>query len=412
MDGRVNVEKKHVFRPDFLLKIWEGEPCAVSENGNIHLPIKRTQALALSRFDGRRSDEEAEAVWNRLFFDDRHDADTEGKQIPMPTAFQAASARLNLLLPVTISEKYLGRCIRKTERSVEEILRSAKEPAGRCTVPESIVWRYTDRCRRRCPYCYEKEYLGQLPELLSSEQKINLVKKLFDCGIKHVHLTGGDPFAEKDIYEVIFELLDCNIEVSVLTKEQIDIKQINGWRTDKLHLGISVDSSDPVKAGLLCGDDAYFQTVAENMDCLKGAGVRFFIAYTLNRLNLNDIEKDADWFLKQGAEHVEITEYQSRGIPEVDRRMAIDRREWEKVRELENSRIHFAHGGSVNCSSGTRSMTIDADGTVIICDVQPAEKRFASLIEHSLTEIWNGEAYVRYCTERGGKCFRSGKTSC
>ncbi|MBS1587200.1 MAG: GTP 3',8-cyclase MoaA [Bacteroidetes bacterium] len=59
----------------------------------------------------------------------------------------------------------------------------------------------TDRCNLRCAYCMPEEGLKwlQRSELLSYEEMLRLCRILVKEGIEKIRITGGEPFARKDI---------------------------------------------------------------------------------------------------------------------------------------------------------------------------------------------------------------------
>ncbi|MBL6445294.1 GTP 3',8-cyclase MoaA [Fulvivirga sp. 29W222] len=95
----------------------------------------------------------------------------------------------------------------------------------------------TDRCNLRCFYCMPEEGIKFLPkkELLSYEEMERLVRVTCEMGIKKVRITGGEPFARKDMIfflerlRKIPTLEELHITTNgVLTKAYIDkLKEIN-----------------------------------------------------------------------------------------------------------------------------------------------------------------------------------------
>lgn len=393
MDKRNNAAVKHVFRSDFLLEVWNGKLYAISEKSGLRLPISKVQALALALFDGIRTDDEVEKIWSRIFC---------GKG---SSAVETASLRWNLLLPVDCDMFHSERKTYRPEQ-LSTILKYSAEDVGRPMIPENFIWRFTDQCRFECSYCYEKDYLRKLRKPLILKEKMAVVDKLFTSGVRHVHLTGGDPFCEDDLYPVLAKLLSRNLQVSVLTKSQINVDALRTMETKQLSLGLSIDSADPVKAEKLTGKKGFLQEVENTMRQLKIGGIKFFAAYTLNQMNYCRFERDVRWLLDQGAGKVEVTRYQKTGRKQADHDLFITDSMWKEVRKKNVMGIHFLDDEPSLCHSGTQSMTIDADGTVIFCDVFPDAGRFGNIQQSSLSELWNQYSYNCFCRERGGRCYR------
>ncbi|MEQ8926643.1 MAG: GTP 3',8-cyclase MoaA [Fulvivirga sp.] len=66
----------------------------------------------------------------------------------------------------------------------------------------------TDRCNLRCFYCMPAEGINYAPrkDLLSYEEIIRLAKILADNGVTKIRITGGEPFARKDLVHCLRSL--------------------------------------------------------------------------------------------------------------------------------------------------------------------------------------------------------------
>ena len=58
--------------------------------------------------------------------------------------------------------------------------------------PFYVTWNLTNRCNLRCRYCSNESDYNSYTEL-TKEEKLSLVDKLADIGVKHLFLLGGEP---------------------------------------------------------------------------------------------------------------------------------------------------------------------------------------------------------------------------
>ena len=63
---------------------------------------------------------------------------------------------------------------------------------------ESVFWSITGKCNFRCRHCYVDAPDGKLGEV-STEQALDLIDQMNECGILSVELTGGEVFVRKDL---------------------------------------------------------------------------------------------------------------------------------------------------------------------------------------------------------------------
>lgn len=85
---------------------------------------------------------------------------------------------------------------------------------------QSVFWSVTGRCNFRCRHCYMDAPDGQLGEL-STQQALDLIDQMADCGVLRVDLTGGEPFVRRDIWQLIDRILFHHMTISMV--------YTNGW---------------------------------------------------------------------------------------------------------------------------------------------------------------------------------------
>ena len=65
-----------------------------------------------------------------------------------------------------------------------------------------IFWSVTGKCNFRCRHCFMDAPEGALGEL-STEEALNLIDQMADCGVLRVDLTGGELFVRRDLWELV-----------------------------------------------------------------------------------------------------------------------------------------------------------------------------------------------------------------
>lgn len=83
-----------------------------------------------------------------------------------------------------------------------------------------VFWSVTGRCNFRCRHCFMDAPDAALGEL-STEEALDLINQMAECGVLQVDITGGEPLIRKDIWQ----LIDC------ICSHQITIGSFhtNGW---------------------------------------------------------------------------------------------------------------------------------------------------------------------------------------
>ena len=85
---------------------------------------------------------------------------------------------------------------------------------------QSILWSVTGKCNFRCRHCYVEGPYGGLGEL-STQEALDLIDQMAECGVLRVEITGGEPFLRHDFWHLIDRL--CAHQIVV------DQVYTNGW---------------------------------------------------------------------------------------------------------------------------------------------------------------------------------------
>ena len=85
---------------------------------------------------------------------------------------------------------------------------------------QNIFWSITGRCNYRCRHCYMDAPEGALGEL-STEQALDLIDQMAECGVLRVDLTGGEPFVRRDFWHLVDRILAHKMTIGMV--------YTNGW---------------------------------------------------------------------------------------------------------------------------------------------------------------------------------------
>lgn len=130
----------------------------------------------------------------------------------------------------------------------------------------------TDRCNLRCFYCMPQEGISYADRraLLSFEEMERLVQISAGLGIKKLRITGGEPFARRNIIAFLQSVKSIsgieNISITtngVLTQHHIQELKDIGIRD----VNLSLDTMDPLKYKVITRRDE-FDAIKETFDSL------------------------------------------------------------------------------------------------------------------------------------------------
>ena len=84
----------------------------------------------------------------------------------------------------------------------------------------TILWSITGRCNYRCRHCFMDAPNAASGEL-STDEMLDLIDQMAECGVLRVDLTGGEPLVRKDFWQLIDYMVLHRIAVSTV--------YTNGW---------------------------------------------------------------------------------------------------------------------------------------------------------------------------------------
>jgi pyrroloquinoline quinone biosynthesis protein E len=108
-------------------------------------------------------------------------------------------------------------------------------PAAVPFKPFSLIAEVTHRCPLHCLYCSNPIELQRADEELSTEDWKRVFHEAAELGMLHVHLTGGEPLARKDLPELIAA---AHLQLSFQDIDEASANHIAGTRSHALKLAL------------------------------------------------------------------------------------------------------------------------------------------------------------------------------
>ncbi|MDP2750026.1 MAG: radical SAM protein [Nanoarchaeota archaeon] len=149
-------------------------------------------------------------------------------------------------------------------------------------------WSLTSLCNLSCMHCYNDSGKKKGYEL-STDEALQIVKKLSDSNVQAVNFGGGECAIRPDFLTICEALAENKIEVSYTT---------NGTTFDRIknHLnlfhdiGVSIDFSDAKIHDFFRGNEGTFEKAIKTIDHLVEYGMDTEIVTCLNRQNASEKE--------------------------------------------------------------------------------------------------------------------------
>jgi radical SAM protein with 4Fe4S-binding SPASM domain len=296
--------------------------------------------------------------------------------------------------------------------------------------PEYAVWEITLRCDLACRHCGSRAGRARADEL-STEEALDLVAQMAELGVKETTIIGGEAYLRDDWHVIARALTDAGIGCTMttggrnLSAERVRMAKDAGIESVSVSIDGLEQTHDHLRA--LVGSHA---AALRALDELQAAGIPRSVNTQMCGINLREIEALLDpiaareihsWQIQitvamgRAADHPELLlqPWQMLELMPLAARLARETRRrgiilwpgsnvgyfgpYEALLRGDHPDCH-----QTGCDAGKRALGIEANGDIKGCPSLPSSEYVGGNIrEHSLRDIWERGAALRFNRERG-----------
>lgn len=165
-------------------------------------------------------------------------------------------------------------------------------------------------CNFSCSYCYQDEY--GVDDAIPSNELIDAffkyIQTTFSDRKKYITIFGGEPLLnsirQKEMFQKFIERSNLyNLDIAIVTngyhlKEYIDILKVASIREVQVTLDGTRDAHDSRR--MLKGKGKTFDKIVEGIDCAIENNIPINLRMVLDKDNINELPKLADFAIKRG----------------------------------------------------------------------------------------------------------------
>ena len=283
--------------------------------------------------------------------------------------------------------------------------------------PLSLIAEVTHRCPLHCLYCSNPLELKRHEEELSAADWKRVCAQAAELGVLHLHLTGGEPLARRDLPELIRAGRDAGLYVNMITsgiglgQERMAALIDAGLE----HVQLSFQDLEEAAANHIAGTRAHAHKLAL-LPILKKFPVALTINLVVHRLNLDRLDAFIAMAEQFEPDRLEIAHVQYYGWALKNRGLLMPTEEQvqqslgviENARQRLKGRIHIEavvpdyYGRFPKACMGgwgRQVMLIDPTGQALPCHAAAVipGMRFDNVRDRDLSWIWrHSEAFERF----------------
>lgn len=170
-------------------------------------------------------------------------------------------------------------------------------------IPRLIAWETTRRCPLNCRHCRAAAMDKQYPGELSTEDSFRLLDNIASFSKPIIILTGGEPMARDDIYEIAeygtslglrMVMAPCGILMNEKNVQQMIDSGIQ-------RISLSIDGAEKQTHDSFRQVDGAFDSVMNAARLAREAGLEFQVNTTVTKLNYKSLDKILDLSMDIGA---------------------------------------------------------------------------------------------------------------
>jgi len=172
--------------------------------------------------------------------------------------------------------------------------------------PFFIVWNFTNACNLKCIHCYQNA--GKpLPNELTLEEKLRVVKELDEVGVPAIALSGGEPTVHRDFWPVLAEISRRGFYPAIATNGTTFANLEFAERAKKLglrYVEISIDAADPAVHDKFRGVPGVWSKAVQGLRNAVKLGFSAALAFTVTKYNIHEVDKILDLAQEIGVKRV------------------------------------------------------------------------------------------------------------
>lgn len=303
--------------------------------------------------------------------------------------------------------------------------------------PEHVSLILTKLCNFACIHCYNDSG-HRHPNELRPDEKVDLVHYLGRWGVPNLILSGGEPTLDP----VLANILACagryRMAVKITTNAWIIPNALlEAVAADTVQqVNVSLDASNPARHDQFRAKTGSFHRVIEGMAQLKRVGVRKLVVNSsISSGQVGDMEALARLSLEHGAAQISFKAVLQSGRKEASAQSSALNDNEKAQFQKERDRLKLAFGSQlsvegglitdevpdellddVTCNAATTAMMIDADGSMMPCEIVAPFVTPPNIRSCAPARAWAGSGLFNHFrqlkVEYAGGCGTKGCPGC
>ncbi len=201
---------------------------------------------------------------------------------------------------------------------MEELCRDSLDPMSERPKVYSVAIEVTAHCQQKCAYCYNawREDNGAGMEAGSAKKLLARVDKLLSAiDVDHVTITGGEPFARRDLFELLDLVKAKGVGIQIISNgglvDDALAERLAPYRVS--YVQVTLDGPTAELHDEHVGGEGHFDRTIRGIAALRRAGVAVVGCIVVTRKNAALVAEILSLFQSLGIEQIALSRFSPAG---------------------------------------------------------------------------------------------------
>lgn len=279
--------------------------------------------------------------------------------------------------------------------------------------PVGLLAELTHRCPLQCPYCSNPLALEGHAGELETGVWLNVFEQAAALGILHVHLSGGEPAARRDLEQLVAGAARSGLYTNLITSgvglKRSRLEALSRAGLD--HVQISIQHSSAAASDQIANRHGAHRQKLETARTVRNLGIALTLNAPVHRHNLDHLRDMIDLAVEAGARRLEVAHVQYYGWALANRAalmptrdqvaasveiVAAERRRLRGVLEIDFVPPDYYASRPKPCMGGwgRRIINVTPSGKALPCHAAETipDLDFENVRDRPLREVWETSA--------------------
>lgn len=269
------------------------------------------------------------------------------------------------------------------------------------------VLELTERCQQSCLFCLKDR---QITRDLPLSFWMGLLPQLADAGVFEIQFSGGEPLLYNELPALVMRAKQLGFRLLVTTNGNHPAEQIGKWARAIHKFRVSIHGPNPDVHDAIVGSYGAFERAVAFARAVKSIGCEVSIAYVVNALNADFIERSYQFFTEIGLKFtVSLQLLSNAATRDINSACRLsDAQLLKAASDLERLGLALPRrkpDEGFACNAGRNTFSVGADGTLFPCIV--FRKPIGNLLQATFSELWDSHEMrdVRALRDEQLPCF-------